>query len=302
MRTILYLTMIAIAGLFLSCSTESTPVYQFTTHVEPEGTGTVQPAGGEFDEGSKIEITAIPQDHWVFAGWQGDHSSTINPDSVIISKDLSVTAMFEKRQYPLTIEIDGEGTVEEVVISAKSTNYQHGSTVQITAIPDDGWYFSGWSGDFTGLENPILIEMDSDKQITAEFEEMCLDPEECVSVRFYASEVIGSIVLESQLFIQNNLPDSVYLARVQLIRADGMNILPEGELNEWIDSEQSKSYPINFTSDPTVSYFQSLTALFFIEYEDESYILTQKATLPSSKPNSMMAVPDNTGKVIRAEN
>ena len=30
-------------------------------------------------------------------------------------------------------------------------------------------YSSGWSGDFSGAENPVIITMDSDKNITANF-------------------------------------------------------------------------------------------------------------------------------------
>jgi len=41
--------------------------------------------------------------------------------------------------------------------------------VAITAIPNDGYRFSEWSGDASGSDNPITITMDSDKSITANF-------------------------------------------------------------------------------------------------------------------------------------
>src|SRR5690625_7560137 len=76
--------------------------------------------------------------------------------------------MFEKRQYPMTIEIDGEGVVEEELLPAKSTDYPHGSTVQITAKPDDGWFFSDWSGHLNSTENPAVVEVNGEAAITAD--------------------------------------------------------------------------------------------------------------------------------------
>ncbi|MCK4759096.1 MAG: hypothetical protein KAT69_03560 [Candidatus Aminicenantes bacterium] len=44
-----------------------------------------------------------------------------------------------------------------------------GDEVDVTAIPDSGAEFTGWSGDATGTVNPIAITLDSDKSITANF-------------------------------------------------------------------------------------------------------------------------------------
>jgi len=47
----------------------------------------------------------------------------------------------------------------------------HSSTVvQLTAIPYEEYYFSGWSGDLTGSANPDTVIMDSDKDIIAQFD------------------------------------------------------------------------------------------------------------------------------------
>ena len=32
--------------------------------------------------------------------------------------------------------------------------YKKGSTATISAIPDEGYVFAGWSGDYSGLDNP----------------------------------------------------------------------------------------------------------------------------------------------------
>jgi uncharacterized repeat protein (TIGR02543 family) len=47
--------------------------------------------------------------------------------------------------------------------------YPYGSTVELTAVPDSGYAFVGWSGDLTGMTNPENILMDGDKSVTANF-------------------------------------------------------------------------------------------------------------------------------------
>ena len=44
-----------------------------------------------------------------------------------------------------------------------------GKSVAITAVPDPGYRFSGWSGDYTGPENPHTITVDKNLTFTASF-------------------------------------------------------------------------------------------------------------------------------------
>lgn len=116
-----YYLLIFILSLFIiaSCSTESTPVYQLNTSVEPSEAGSVTQSDTEAKEGETITVTANANEHWVFDRWSGDYSGTENPVTVTMDADKSVTALFEKREYPLTIDIEGEGTVEEGLFSRK---------------------------------------------------------------------------------------------------------------------------------------------------------------------------------------
>ena len=47
--------------------------------------------------------------------------------------------------------------------------YTNGTVVMLTATPDTGYQFDGWSGDATGNTNPLSVTMDADKSITAAF-------------------------------------------------------------------------------------------------------------------------------------
>jgi uncharacterized repeat protein (TIGR02543 family) len=58
------------------------------------------------------------------------------------------------------MEPDGGGT------------YNSGAFVTLTAEPDSGYVFDGWSGSLTGEQNPALITMNQNKNITALFKQI----------------------------------------------------------------------------------------------------------------------------------
>lgn len=155
--------------LFFSCSTDSPPFYQLTTHSEPSDGGTVNLSATQAEQGQSITITAVPNQHWVFSGWGGDHTGSQNPASVVMDRDKSVTAMFQKRDYPLTITIEGEGTVTEEVIQAKTTDYPHGTRIRLTAQPENGWQFIQWSGDTESSEQMIEVTIEGQTNLKATF-------------------------------------------------------------------------------------------------------------------------------------
>lgn len=71
--------------------------------------------------------------------------------------------------YTLTINVVGSG-----IVTRNPTNsvYPPNATVTITAISNDpSWYFANWSGDASGSSNPLNVLMDSNKVITATFQQ-----------------------------------------------------------------------------------------------------------------------------------
>ena len=148
--------------------------YALTTTVEGEGTVTekVIKAGAatDYNSGTIVELTAVPSGEWLFVEWKGDVTGTENPTQITIDKAKSVTAVFVKKQYPLTIEIEGEGTVSEKVIKVGlATDYNSGTIVELTAEPTGDWEFVGWTGDITSTENPVQITIDNAKTVKARF-------------------------------------------------------------------------------------------------------------------------------------
>ncbi len=68
--------------------------------------------------------------------------------------------------YPLDVSIVGSGSVTK---SPDLAGYDYGTVVTLQANPSAGWAFSHWSGDASGVSNPLDIVMDAGKSVTATF-------------------------------------------------------------------------------------------------------------------------------------
>jgi len=128
--------------------------------------GTTDPMPGTYvyDLGKEIDITAIPESNYRFQEWSGDASGQINPLTITLDSDKSVKASFI-RQYTLTIAAGQGGTTDP---EPGTYTEDSGKEITITALPDQGYEFSKWSGSF-GTSNPIIIILNGDKSVEANF-------------------------------------------------------------------------------------------------------------------------------------
>ncbi len=142
--------------------------YELT--IDIEGEGTTEPSEGThtYSEGEKITITAYPGEGWMFGGWTGDVSGGEEHLVLTMDSDKSVTAWFEIREYGLDVFSQGEGSVD---MDPEREYYEHGTRVELTAVSEEDWEFDRWTGDAYGSEEHLILTMDSDKSVTAWFEE-----------------------------------------------------------------------------------------------------------------------------------
>jgi hypothetical protein len=61
------------------------------------------------------------------------------------------------------------GTGGSVSLSPDAVLVREGATVSVSAMPDPGYHFTGWSGDLTGLGNPLTFDIASDTTVVATF-------------------------------------------------------------------------------------------------------------------------------------
>ena len=161
--------------LFATCK-KDIPQKQLTVNVTPEVGGSVTPSSGTYAMGSTVKLTATPSAEYVFKEWTGGLIGPTNPGNVIMDVDKTVIAVFEKREYPLSLTIVGSGTVKEEIIkiAAASTNYKSGTSVRLTPQPSVGYQFKGWSGDNTTTTTPLDLVISKATNLTCTFEKMAI--------------------------------------------------------------------------------------------------------------------------------
>jgi uncharacterized repeat protein (TIGR02543 family) len=125
------------------------------------------PATSTFVSGTSVRLEAIPTSGYHFDGWGEDLSGTSNPVTITIDCNKMVTANFSLVTHTLTVQSNEGGFTTP---TASSHNYSHGTTVNVIATPEEGWQFTGWTGDIIDPDSAdIVLTIDTDKIITANF-------------------------------------------------------------------------------------------------------------------------------------
>ncbi len=155
-------------------------VYQreeYTLTIIVEGGGSTKPEEGIYShyDGEQVTLEATPAEGWKFVEWTGDATGTDPTINVTMDSNKSITANFEEIvKYDLTINIEGEGSV---VPAEGEHTYEKDTKVRVEVIPAEGWRFVEWTGDAAGIDLTINVTMNSNKIITAHFEEKEKAPE-----------------------------------------------------------------------------------------------------------------------------
>jgi hypothetical protein len=136
--------------------------------VNVDGVGVITPYTHDYDCGTQVSLEAVAGECCDFGTWTVDgNPASGNPITVTMNKAHSATATCTVAG-PFTLTTSASppegGTVTGGGI------YDCCTIVEVKAIPaGECWYFTGWSGDLSGSQNPTTIHMDSDKSVTANF-------------------------------------------------------------------------------------------------------------------------------------
>jgi hypothetical protein len=118
------------------------------------------------DSGTQVKAVADPGYHFV----EWSDLSAVNPRTdTSVHNDITVTASFA---INITYTLSVNATNGSVTKSPDLAEYDYDATVQLTAHPDIGYHFTGWSGDFPPgheMDNPLVVTMDGNKTLTANF-------------------------------------------------------------------------------------------------------------------------------------
>ena len=141
-----------------------------STNVLGSGSIVLSPQGPFYPFGTVARLTALPQEGNYFFAWHGTVTGTNNPVMLVINQPTQVvTATFASlpaSEYSLSVVSDGQGSG---AANPYALFYTSGQTVWLSATPDAGQAFLGWSGDATGTDNPLTVTINQSKVITANF-------------------------------------------------------------------------------------------------------------------------------------
>ena len=73
---------------------EPSSTFNLTTNTVGGGSITLDPLGGVYEAGTPVTVTAVPDQDWTFVQWSGDLSGSVNPETIVMNGNRSVTAIF----------------------------------------------------------------------------------------------------------------------------------------------------------------------------------------------------------------
>ena len=111
---------------------------------------------GTFIKGKGVlRLEAKPDEGYYFSSWSGADfaEQNVTLDTAEAENSYTLSAVFEKYSYKITVTTLGKGYVE------KSADYvDYGGSVTLTAIPDYGYFFDRWRYQYElRHENPLTI-------------------------------------------------------------------------------------------------------------------------------------------------
>jgi hypothetical protein len=116
--------------------------------------------------GYRVNVAAQPGNREAFVQWTGLGTNT--PLSLMVTAATpSIRATFltlTTNDAALTVSVKGQG-----VVGPHANYYALNQEVMLTAVPDPGQEFIGWTGGATGAETNLLVVMNQRKVITANF-------------------------------------------------------------------------------------------------------------------------------------
>lgn len=144
--------------------------YQVITATAGTGHGTVavQPVQPTYLYGDVITLTATADSESAFTGWSGALVETTSPVTFTVTGNHVITATFAQIAYAIATNTAGPGS-GQVDIAPTQATYFENDLITLTASPDPGSAFAGWSGDVVGVANPITHTVSGNHAITATF-------------------------------------------------------------------------------------------------------------------------------------
>jgi uncharacterized repeat protein (TIGR02543 family) len=139
------------------------------------GAGCTSAGPVELEEGTVVTLVADADPFSSFTGWNGTGcTSAAASVPVAMSTDRTCTATFTRDSFTLTVSRTGGGRVTSAPAGIDCgsdcvQSYGRGTAVTLTAAPDPGFQFDGWSQDCAGTNPIVPVVLDGDRTCHAAF-------------------------------------------------------------------------------------------------------------------------------------
>jgi hypothetical protein len=146
---------------------ESPQTFALTT-IAQNGSVIIDPDQAEYDEGTTVELTPVPDENYKFDNWSGDIISSSTPITITMDSEKEITANFVLKDMYNVITSATNGSI---VLDPAGGEYYEGTEVTVTTIPDEGYEFDGWISNYA-LDDALDIEkitVNYDININAQF-------------------------------------------------------------------------------------------------------------------------------------
>ena len=148
-------------------------LYTLNVTENPSDGGSVSksPNKAKYTNNETVMVIATPETGYRFAGWSGSQMSADAEITVTMDGDKELVANFMPKNvasYSLTVNANPVigGTTSQ---SPNKLVYATGEAVMVTATPEPGYTFTGWSGASASKDASETIVMDGNKELTANF-------------------------------------------------------------------------------------------------------------------------------------
>ncbi len=203
--------------------------YTISTDTTGVGTITLSPSGGSYDYNATVTATANPGAGYVFSNWSGDVGGSTNPASTTMISNRELTAHFVPEgyipTYTLEVTVSGNGSVTQL---PQGDVFAEGAVVTLTAVPDEDYMFTGWSGTVNSSSEVLELTMESNSVLTATFAKIpgtgCVG-EETISMNFEQNGI------GEYCYVTQGTLEHIGSWNMDFLEANGLDVT-----NGWVNS------------------------------------------------------------------
>ena len=155
-----------------TCKKDEETTVLVNASVANSSEGSVDFKSGDYSIGSSVTFSATPKTGYQFVNWTDastNQTYSTNPLNLTVNDNTNLIANFEKISYNINLSITGQGEVLKEVVGG-GTEFTHGSTIELTAVPADDFSFFYWNNTPGDIENPKRITLENNQEVAAKFD------------------------------------------------------------------------------------------------------------------------------------